>query len=101
MNETIKQVTNRHLSNDYTPAEIYGEKQAEKVRAYHESFAEYHPTELKKLDGLAECLGLGAFYVKDESSRFGLNAFKGLGGSYSIGRYLAEKCGIPEGELSL
>ena len=51
MNETIKQVTNRHLSNDYTPAEIYGEKQAEKVRAYHESFAEYHPTELTKAAG--------------------------------------------------
>lgn len=101
MNETIKQVTSRNLSSDYTPAEAYGREQAEKVRAYHKSFAAYQPTKLVKLDGLAECLGLGAFYVKDESSRFGLNAFKGLGGSYSIGRYLAEKCGIPEEELSL
>ena len=32
-------------------------------------------------------------YVKDESYRFGLNAFKVLGGSYAIGHYLAEKLG--------
>lgn len=33
-------------------------------------------------------------YVKDESKRFGLNAFKGLGGSYGIGRYLGEQLGL-------
>lgn len=31
--------------------------------------------------------------MKDESHRFGLNAFKGLGGSYCIGSYLAESLG--------
>ncbi len=37
----------------------------------------------------AQTLGLATLYVKDESYRFGLNAFKVLGGSYAIGRYLA------------
>lgn len=32
-------------------------------------------------------------HVKDESFRFGLNAFKVLGGSYAIGRLIADKIG--------
>ena len=70
------------------------------VKKYHKSFPTYHPTELKKLNHLAEYLGVDAFYVKDESSRFGLNAFKGLGGSYCIGKYIGKKCGIPEEQLT-
>jgi len=44
--------------------------------------------------------GIGSVYVKDESKRFGLNAFKGLGGSYSMARYIGEKLSIPEEDLS-
>ena len=63
------------------------------VRAFHESFPVYEPTPLLRLNGAARVLGLGAVYVKDESKRFGLNAFKALGGSYAVGRYLAEQLG--------
>ncbi|KEF36800.1 Pyridoxal-phosphate dependent enzyme [Schinkia azotoformans MEV2011] len=38
--------------------------------------------------------------VKDESYRFGLNAFKVLGGSYAVGKYLAEKLNVDISELS-
>ncbi|MGO0807496.1 hypothetical protein ACTPEF_27325, partial [Clostridioides difficile] len=38
-------------------------------------------------------------YVKDESYRFGLNAFKVLGGSYSMGRYLAQRLDTDISEL--
>lgn len=100
MVETIKAVANQHLLKDYDKAEIFGKRQAIQVKKYHESFPNYHTTELKKLNHLAEYLGVGAFYVKDESSRFGLNAFKGLGGSYCIGRYIGEKCGISEEQLT-
>ena len=100
MSEKIKAVANQHSSGDYSKAEIFGKSQAMLVKNYHESFPTYHPTELKKLNHLAEYLGIGAFYVKDESSRFGLNAFKGLGGSYCIGKYIGEKCGIPEEQLT-
>ncbi len=68
-------------------------EEEEKVRKYHQSFPMYRPTPLAKLPETAKSLGLGAVYVKDESYRFGLNAFKVLGGSYAIGRYLAEKLG--------
>lgn len=64
------------------------------VRNFHSSFGEYCPTPLFRLDGLAKKLGVAAVWVKDESKRFGLNAFKVLGGSYAIGRYLANKLGI-------
>lgn len=99
MNETIKAVSNQHVSEDYEKAAVFGKTQAMLVKRYHESFPAYHPTELKKLNHLAEYLGLDALYVKDESSRFGLNAFKGLGGSYCIGKYIGEKCEIPDEEL--
>lgn len=100
MQESIKATENHELSRDYAPAALFGKAQAEAVRSYHASFPGYKATDLKKLDRLAEYLGVESVYVKDESSRFGLNAFKGLGGSYCIGKYIAEKAGIPEAELS-
>ncbi len=45
-------------------------------------------------------LGVQSIHVKDESKRFGLNAFKVLGGSYAIGSYIAKTLGMDIGELS-
>lgn len=73
---------------------------AEQVRAFHKTFKEYAPTPLHDLPHLARDFGLGRILVKDESYRFGLNAFKVLGGSYAIGRYLAGKLGQPLSSLS-
>jgi diaminopropionate ammonia-lyase len=50
-------------------------------------------TPLRNLPFLSQRLGLGSIHIKDESQRFGLNAFKSLGGSYAVGKYLAEKIG--------
>ncbi|MDR1744657.1 MAG: diaminopropionate ammonia-lyase [Planctomycetota bacterium] len=71
----------------------FSSEEAARVRAYHESFREYAPTPLVELPRLAAHLGLGGIFVKDESKRFGLNAFKVLGGAYAIGRILAERLG--------
>ena len=60
-----------------------------KVRAFHRSFPQYAPTPLASLANTAKKLGLGALFVKDESHRFGLNAFKVLGGSYAIASEIA------------
>lgn len=62
-----------------------------KVRNFHKSFPEYQETPLRSLPKLAECLGVAGVYVKDESYRFGLNAFKVLGGSFSMAKYLAQR----------
>ena len=53
---------------------------AERAQRFHAGFPGYAPTPLHRLDGLAGALGLGRIYVKDESRRFDLNAFKVLGG---------------------
>lgn len=71
-----------------------------KVLAYHKSFPQYKETPLAALKELAGELGLASFYVKDESYRFGLNAFKVLGGSYSMGVYLANRMGLPLDQLT-
>ena len=62
-----------------------------KARAFHESFPQYSKTPLAKLDHMAEYLGLGGLFVKDESYRFGLNAFKVLGGSFAMANYIAKQ----------
>ncbi len=80
--------------------DILTTEEAEKARAYHKSFKEYEPTPLIPLPNLAGYLGINKLFVKDESSRFGLNAFKVLGASYAIGRYLAEKLGKDISEIS-
>lgn len=64
-------------------------KKAEQVRAFHRSLPEYGETPLRFLPALAERLGVSAIAIKDESARFGLGAFKGLGGSYCVSRYQA------------
>lgn len=68
-------------------------EEVSKAKKFHESFLEYDKTPLIDLKELAEKIGLGGIYLKDESYRFGLNAFKVLGGSFAMGRYLAEKLG--------
>ena len=71
----------------FSPAE------ANKARAFHAGFSQYTQTPLTSLPGLAKAAGVAAIQVKDESYRFGLNAFKVLGGSYALGRYIARTLG--------
>lgn len=98
--EKIKAVHYDRKQADYSPAEKFGVSQAEGVRRFHASFPEYAATPLVKLSGLAAKLGVKNIYLKDESYRFGLNAFKVLGGSYALGRYIAQKLHIPLAELT-
>ena len=79
----------------------FGLEQAQRVRHFHQSFPEYSVTPLVKLEVLAEELGVQSIYVKDESYRFGLNAFKVLGGSYAIAREIGRLLGLKEEELTL
>lgn len=65
------------------------------VLEFHSGIAGYAQTPLVSLPNLAKQFGVGQIFVKDESSRFGLNAFKALGGSYAIARYLCGKLNIP------
>lgn len=66
---------------------------AKKVQEFHSSFPVYQKTPLISLKNTAKELGLGDILIKDESFRFGLNAFKVLGGSFAIGNFMAQKIG--------
>lgn len=70
-----------------------------KARTFHESFPQYSTTPLAKLDNMASYLGVKELYVKDESYRFGLNAFKVLGGSFAMARYIAQQTNKDVSEL--
>jgi diaminopropionate ammonia-lyase len=58
---------------------------------FHKSLKGYAPTPLYSLADLSSALGLGEVWIKDESKRFGINAFKALGASYAIYRFLQNR----------
>ncbi|MBG6129759.1 diaminopropionate ammonia-lyase [Aquimarina sp. EL_43] len=61
------------------------------TKAFHASLPGYKPTPLIPLPNLSKKYNVGNIYIKDESFRFGLNAFKGLGASYAIHQILKKK----------
>jgi diaminopropionate ammonia-lyase len=58
------------------------------VRAFHEGLPGYAPTPLTEVPALAAELGAGRVFVKDESDRLGLPAFKILGASWAVRQLL-------------
>lgn len=98
--DQIKWAVNQMPASDDTQLPVMSLENVAKARAFHQSFPQYAVTPLAKLGGMAQYLGLGGFYVKDESYRFGLNAFKVLGGSFAMARYIAEQLGRDVSEMT-
>lgn len=90
---TIKWTLNRIPKSDDRQLKHMSLEEMGKASDFHKSFPQYAVTPLTRLSALAEYLGLKRLYVKDESYRFGLNAFKVLGGSYAIARHIAKELG--------
>ncbi|WP_054178921.1 diaminopropionate ammonia-lyase [Trabulsiella odontotermitis] len=80
---------NRYFNGETSP--LFSRRQAQQARHFHQKITGYQPTPLYALKDLSALLGVKNILVKDESQRFGLNAFKMLGGSYAIARLLCEK----------
>ncbi|MDP3045457.1 MAG: hypothetical protein U1D96_08210 [Eubacteriales bacterium] len=91
MGERVAWIRNVRIDDpaDKTGEQYFNLPLMHEVRGFHKDFSEYKVTPLRSLRSLAELLGISGIYVKDESYRFGLNAFKVLGGSYAIGRRVA------------
>ena len=92
MADEFKLVKIKEIPEKYNIS-FLSEKEAEKVQKFHASFPVYDKTPLASFTDTAKALGLADIFVKDESYRFGLNAFKVLGGSYAIGTYMAKELG--------
>jgi diaminopropionate ammonia-lyase len=69
------------------------------VQAFHAGLPGYAATPLAEVPALAAELGVGRVFVKDESDRMGLPAFKVLGASWAVHQVLAGRQG--DGELTL
>lgn len=97
--DKIKWVKNEmpQTKDGYLP--LMDEGNMKKARRFHQSFPQYSETPLADLKEMANYLGVKDFFVKDESYRFGLNAFKVLGGSYAIANYIAEETGKDVADL--
>lgn len=98
--ETIKWAKNELPKTDDKELAVMAPEESAKARAFHESFPQYEKTPLRSLKHLADFLALGGVYIKDESYRFGLNAFKVLGGSYAMGCYIAQQTGRDISEMT-
>ncbi|HRW62573.1 MAG TPA: diaminopropionate ammonia-lyase [Bacteroidales bacterium] len=70
-NIITNEITNRILKNN-------------DASIFHTSLDEYIPTSLISLPSLSKKYGVENIYIKDESLRFGLKAFKVLGASYAL-----------------
>lgn len=97
--ETIKWAVNKMPATDDANLPVMSLEAVKKAREFHKSFPQYSVSPLVRLDHMASLLGLGSLYIKDESYRFGLNAFKVLGGSFAMARYIAQQTGKDVSEL--
>jgi diaminopropionate ammonia-lyase len=61
------------------------------VQAFHAGLPGYAPTPLVEVSAIARHLGAGRVFVKDESDRMGLPAFKILGASWATHQVLSRR----------
>ena len=80
---------------------MFSEENNDNTRRLHRMVPSYQPTPLISLDALARRIGVRAVLLKDESERFGLKAFKGLGGIYAMFRILCRELELDPEETTL
>lgn len=98
--EWVKNSRARDLQAGSSAAEVIPLDVTRHVRQFHQQIPGYRMSPLKSLPRLAERIGVGGIWVKDESVRLDLRSFKVLGGSYAIYQIVKKKLGITDRELS-
>jgi diaminopropionate ammonia-lyase len=68
-----------------SPRNLFDDRDLAEQRTFFAARPALAATPLRTLAHLAHDLGLGTLLVKDETSRFGLNAFKSAGTTFAIG----------------
>jgi len=71
-----------------------------RVHRFHMSLPGYNPTPLVSLPSLAKITGVNNIWVKDESKRFDLKAFKVLGASYAMARVIAKRLKVDTEDMT-
>lgn len=99
MNKIKSYIANKNKTNN-TNIRDFGAEATKHVSNFHKSIPNYSPTPLVNLQQLSKKLGVKNIYIKDESKRFDLNAFKVLGGSYSLAALISNKLGYNLNDLT-
>lgn len=86
----IKLVPNKNRGVEVDTA-AYSFMSTENVRNLHTSLDAYNITPLVELKNFK---GVRSIFIKDESQRFGLKAFKGLGGIWAIYTVISRELGL-------
>ena len=95
-------MVNEPVVSDYQPVPWLAQRLAEDwgcpppatdALAFHRELDGYAPTRLIDLPTVAARLGVGRVLAKDESTRLGLGAFKGLGASWAVSIAVADHHG--------
>lgn len=100
LKESFNIVLNDINKEDLADLSFINEEESTKAQDFHKSFPQYSKTPLRRLKNLAKLFGVKDIFIKDESYRFGLNAFKVLGGSYAMAKYIAKKLDMDIKNLS-
>ncbi len=79
---------------------LFSIETARRAIGFHREIPGYKMTPLEALPNLAQMLGLGGIYIKDEAQRLELNSFKVLGGSFAVSRYIQKKLGLTDEETT-
>ncbi|MCK5129971.1 MAG: diaminopropionate ammonia-lyase [Clostridiales bacterium] len=92
----IKYALNKNKTSKFIKeTELFSEDQIKRVYKFHASMGEaYNQTPLVNLDAFAHSLKVSKFFVKDESKRGDLKAFKLLGGAYAVANCICKKLNI-------
>lgn len=98
----IKLAPNKNYDASFNELELkhFSDEKVEEILTFQRTHPLYNKTPLVNLPNLAKHLNVRTIQVKDESKRFGLNAFKVLGGIYAIGKYIADRLGKSIEDLS-
>src|SRR5690625_4841890 len=102
MSQNMAWTLNKKYSTSLNQKDLsfFTKEAIKQVIDFQQTHPAYTQTPLYSLKQLANHLNVEDIKVKDESKRFGLNAFKVLGGIYAIGKYIAEQLGRNIADLS-
>jgi diaminopropionate ammonia-lyase len=97
----ISWIIKKHETKNISKAkEMFPIETARLARRLHSQIPGYHMTRLAALPSLANMLGVGGIYVKDEGERMELNSFKVMGGSFALFRYFQDRLNLKDEQLS-
>ena len=94
-------IVHENYEKDQSKArELFPVSTARKARLFHRQIPGYKMTPLRALPNLADMLGVGGIYIKDEAQRLELNSFKVMGGSFAVYRFIQKRLNMEDKELT-